>query len=275
MKNITWRVSKIHCYHSTFYWWINTTGNMSTTCFHVCIPSTLWRHPSGLPLSGFGLLLSRVPPFGANTCRGFLLGQLALQDDQTTPNVHFWAAKLHTRTVQPQFHEDALERRKTSEHLSLFCTTLRLGATGVDLGLSLFRGCSHSKKKRWCFILNWLACLQARWEHTDRGSAHDAHARRILQRHSDSRFLSWARSGMNFPARPPWHKIKARAENSWEMENRQECGCPRVWGLTVVPVPSTSLLPNTTLWGPSCAGVPANDADTAHGVQVFSMCTIL
>ena len=28
----------------------------------------------------------------------------------------------------------------------LLCTTLRLGATGLGLGLSLLRGCSHSKK---------------------------------------------------------------------------------------------------------------------------------
>ena len=63
--------------------------------------------------------------------------------------------------------------------------------------------------------------------------------------------------------------VKARAENAWEMENRQEYGHLGVWGSSVVPVPSASLLPNTSLLCPPCAMVPANDADTAHSVQGF------
>ena len=246
---------------------------MSTTCFHVCIPSTLWRHPSGLPLSGFGPLFSRAPPFGANTCRGsFSWASRASQDDQTTPNVHFWAAKLQTRTVEPQFHEDASERRKTDERVwekkkraklvpPLLCTTLRLGATGLGLGLSLSSGLLPLQKNGGVsFSADSCVCR------------HDGNTliapQCMIHMHDASSNANLTRDCWL------WHKVKARGENAWEMENRQECGYPRVWGLTVVPVPSASLLPNTSLWVPPCAGVPANDADTAHGVQVFSMCTV-
>ena len=156
----------------------------------------------------------------------------------------------------------------------LLCTTLRLGATNLGLGSSLLRG-SHPVGLPLggvSFILSWLACLQARWERTDRASAHDAHARRILQCQSDSRFLSWARSGLNFPAHPPWHKVKARAENAWEMENRQEYGHLGVWWLSVVPVPSASLLPNTSLWGPPCAGWSQPTTPTPRTAYRFFRC---
>ena len=132
-------------------------GNMSTTCFHVCIPSTLWRHPSGLPLSGFGLLLSRALPFGANTCRGSsswaswpykmttqllmcIFGPPNFKHEQSNPN--------STKTPQREGKlMNMCEGRKRANLVPpLLCTTLRLGATGLGLGLSLLWGCSHSKK---------------------------------------------------------------------------------------------------------------------------------
>ena len=133
---------------------------------------------SASTFSGFGLLLARAPPFGANTCRGSSSwASRGSQDDQTTPNVHFWAANLQTRTVQPKFHENDSERRKTNEHV---CER-RINGRNLCLhfsaphfvwaplvwvwgrhsfGSSLSLRGSHSKK-RWCFNHSELSRVSA------------------------------------------------------------------------------------------------------------------